>query len=133
MCPYDIKCKGLGAMSCVFMIPTNQSTVSGGLPTNERGALLCLQEALELVPRHGGGQRAVAVLLAHQEEEGGTHRDGPAVLQLLQAQAGRHVVVRGVVPHPPPHVHWLELNTVLVSATNITLLKSDKLTIQYLQ
>ena len=32
----------------------------------------------------------------------------------LQTDVGGHVVVRGLVPHPPPHVHQLKLHAILV-------------------
>jgi hypothetical protein len=32
----------------------------------------------------------------------------------LEADSGCHMVVRGLVPHPPPHVHQLKLHSVLV-------------------
>ena len=88
--------------------------------TNERTPHSDLDETLELVPRDGGGERPVAVLLAHQVEEGGTNRDCLAVLQLLQADVGRLVVVSGLVPDSPPHVHWLELDAILVPGKILT-------------
>ena len=88
--------------------------------TNERTAHSDLDETLELVPRDGGGERPVAVLLAHQEEEGGTNRDSFAVLQLLQADVGRLVVVSRLVPNSPSHVHWLKLDTILVPGRLLT-------------
>ena len=69
-----------------------------------------------MVPKEVGGERSVAVLLSYQEEEGRTHGDVLAVVQLLQADGGRHVVVSGLVSHSPPHVHRLEVNAVLLSA-----------------
>ena len=43
------------------------------------------------------------------------------MVQLLQADGGGHVVVRGLVPDGPPHVHWLELDTVLISEERLIL------------
>ena len=73
-----------------------------------------LHHVLELVPGQAVGQGAVAVLLADQEAEAGAHGDPLAVVQLLQADGGGQVVVSGLVPAAPPHVHHLELHTVPV-------------------
>ena len=80
---------------------------------------------LELVPGQAVGQGAVAVLLADQEAEAGAHGDPLAVVQLLQADGGGQVVVSGLVPAAPPHVHHLELHTVPVPGGLVSLLTHD--------
>ena len=75
----------------------------------------CLEHVFKLIWHNHVRKRSVSILLTHEEEEKWSNRDVLAVLQLLQADVGGHVIICGLVSSSPPHVNHLELYTILVS------------------
>ena len=80
------------------------------------------------LPQHGqlaaddvGGDGTVAILLGAEVDEVGPHGEPLAVPELRHAQLRGHVLVGHLVPHPPPDVHHLELQPVLLAAVLLDL------------
>ena len=54
------------------------------------------------------------LLLSSEVDEVGSHAVLLAALQLVHAELGRHVLVGHLVPHTPPHVHHLRVQSQMV-------------------
>ena len=62
-----------------------------------------------------------SLLLCSKIDEVGSHGIFLATTELVHAEGGGHVLVRHLVPDPPPHVHHLVLQPVLLPAVLLDL------------